>query len=236
MEQNYPMATDKPTVKQVQRNDSKVLAQFDTKRKSSPQAPKKEYVRCKLIRGHKRAVRQILSNLIPKTTIHKFNATDIKAHSLWLLIQQIVSRNLSTFQGLSKTESGPITDGRAKRTNESMKKCEKSFNAAFCRAYFANNDVRESFCHYLNLIFVEFDPVILSQKFEFSCCRNQKHTVDCLQKWSDLQRYLKTDMLKELDCEPFEISSDYVTLPDFNTFSNFEILDFADSDNLILTH
>lgn len=235
MEDTIQMVGEKTAVKTLPRNESKVLTLFDTKRKSSPQTPKKEYVRCKLIRGHKRAIRQILKNIIPKTTIHKFSATDIKAHNLWLLIQQIVIKNIPTFAGLSKTESGPITDGRAKRSNESLKKCEKSFNAAFCKAYFSNQDVRESFSHYLNLIFVDFDPNILTKKFEFSCCRNDKHTVECLEKWCELQKYLKNEMLKELDCDPFESNTNYVSLPDFNSFINFEIPDFADSDTLIFT-
>ena len=80
------------------RNDIKVLSAFDTCRKSTQRSPKKEYLRCKLVRGHKRAIRQILSNVIPKTTIHKFNSTDVNAHSLWTLMIKVISKDTTLFK------------------------------------------------------------------------------------------------------------------------------------------
>ena len=204
------------------RVEHSILSLFDTCRKSAPKPPKKEYLRCKLIRGHKRAIRQILSNIIPKTTIHKFAPTDVKAHNLWTLMIKIINKDCGLLSRISKTEEGPITDGRAKRSAESLALSEKSFNAAFCKAYFANSNVRESFFQYINLIFVDFEPKILCKKFDFSCCRKSMHSVECIEKWGELYRYITQDMIEELACEPFVTYHQYIKLPDFRDLVNFQ--------------
>ena len=230
---NQSMETQENEFRKVQgRNDIKVLSAFDTGRKSVHKSPKKEYLRCKLVRGHKRAIRQILSNIIPKTTIHKFNSTDVKAHSLWTLMIKIINKDSSLFTNMSRTESGPITDGRAKRSAESMQNSEKSFNAAFCKVYFSNVNVRESFFQYINLIFVDFDPATLCKKFDFMCCRGNTHSVQCMEKWGELYRYITHDMIEELSCEPFVAYHQFVKLPDFRTFTDFEVEEFFDDDSI----
>lgn len=230
MNQGEVQATEFEKPKIHVRPDLKVLSLFDTCRKSSIKSPKKEYLRCKLIRGHKRAIRQILSNIIPKTTIHKFNSTDVKAHSLWTLMIKIINKDNSLFSKISKTEEGPITDGRAKRSAESLMSSEKSFNAAFCKTYFSNTNVRESFFQYINLIFVDFEPKVLCKKFDFACCRKVRHSVECMEKWGDLYRYITQDMIEELSCEPFVTYHQYVKLPDFRSFTNFDDLDLVDNE------
>ena len=188
--------------------------------------PKKEYVRCKLIRGHKRAIRQILAKQIPKTTIHKFDPADSKAQSLWALMKQNTDIQKDEFEEKSKTEAGPITDGKAKRTEETVKDSFRSFNASFCKAYFENPGIRESFSLYIDLIFSNFDPQVLSNKFEFRCCRNETHSLDCLEKWASLMGYLKGEMIRELGWEPIDISNFFVSLPSFGCF-----LDTDDEDS-----
>ena len=210
-----------PAPKPVPKPDQKVLYQFDTYRKSSQIPPKKEYIRCKLIRGHKRAIRQVISNQIPKATIHKFDPEDSKAHSLWMMMKQIYITNQSEFDSISKTESGPATDGRSKRNEDSLKSSEKSFNSSFCRTYFCSKNVRESFAVYLDLIFSNFDPQTLSEKFEFFCCRRELHSVDCLEKWVDLMEYLKTEMLTDVGCEPVDNVNMIVTFPNFENLEEF---------------
>ena len=217
------------------RIEQSILSLFDTCRKSAPKPPKKEYLRCKLIRGHKRAIRQILSNIIPKTTIHKFAPTDVKAHSLWTLMIKIINKDCGLLSKISKTEEGPITDGRAKRSTESLALSEKSFNAAFCKAYFANSNVRESFFQYINLIFVDFEPKTLCKKFDFACCRKVKHSVECVEKWGELYRYITQDMIEELACEPFVTYHQYIKLPDFRDLVNFEPEEFTDTIPAIVT-
>ena len=207
--------------KQTPKPDQKVLSQFDTYRKSAKIPPKKEYIRCKLIRGHKRAIRQIISNQLPKATIHKFDPEDSKAQSLWMMMKQLYITNQSELDSISKTESGPVTDGRSKRDKDSIKSSEKSFNSSFCKAYFHSKSVRDSFGVYLDLVFSLFDPRVLSEKFEFYCCRSELHSVDCLEKWVSLMEYLKTDMLTEVGCEPVENNNMIVSFPKFEDFIEF---------------
>jgi hypothetical protein len=207
--------------KQNPKPDQKVLMHFDTYRKSIQIPPKKEYIRCKLIRGHKRAIRQIISNQLPKATIHKFDPEDSKAHSLWMMMRQIYIINQSEFDSICKTESGPATDGRSKRDGESVKASEKSFNSSFCKSYFYSKNVRDSFAVYLDLIFSNFDPKVLSEKFEFFCCRCELHSVDCMEKWLDLMEYLRSDMLIEVGCEAVESWNMIVSFPKFENFEEF---------------
>lgn len=227
MEGIEPKTTENSNKKGMGSKDSRILSLFDTCKKNTFKAPKKEYVRCKLIRGHKRAIRQVLSNITPKTTIHKFDEGDLKASSQWNVLKLLTTKDSASFMSLCKTEAGPVTDGKAKRLSDSFQDCEKSFNGKFCKQYFAQEDVRESFCQYINLIFTDYDPAILCEKFEFYCCRGSKHQIECLDKWVNLSLYLKGDMLRELDCEPVTIQNNYVRLPDFSNFLDFEAEDVS---------
>lgn len=208
--------------KKLLKSDKKILSLFDSCRKSSHLPPKKEYVRCKLIRGHKRAIRQIINNQIPKTTIHKFPETDAKAQSLWQILKQIYENHSNELDEISKTEAGPITDGKTKREDREAKRTEKSFNSKFCEEYFSSSCVRESFSVYLELIFCQFDPSVLCERFEFCCCRAKKHCVDCVEKWLVLKDYLKDDMIKEVKCQPVEFSSYLLDFVDFEKLVEFE--------------
>lgn len=216
---NLKMETNsKSNIKQ----ESKALTLFDTCRKSATQTPKKEYVRCKLIRGHKRAVRQIMAGQKPKTTIHKFNQEDGKSNSIWLLLSQLIERESPIFEDTSKTESGPITDGKSKRSLETSKDSQKSFNGTFCKNYFQHPYIRESFSIYIDLIFSNFDPEVLCEKFEFRCCRGNKHRIECLEKWNKLMNYLKLEMIEELGLLPNEVFYSFVTLPNFTEFLDLD--------------
>jgi hypothetical protein len=208
------------------RTDSKVLEKFDSNKKATQKPPKKEYLRCKLIRGHKRAIRQIRLEVIPKATIHKFEIEDLKAYSIWILLKKLVLENQTIFSTLSKTEAGPLTDGRAKRLSGSEKSSSKSFNFNFCKDYFSIPIVRESFFHYINLIFVNFNPTILCKKFEFYCCRFELHSIECMEKWNELYKYITQDMIEELTLEPFITTNKFLNLPNYSSFSNF-----IDTDN-----
>lgn len=133
-------------------------------------------------------------------------------------MERNIKNQIEEFKEKSKTEAGPITDGKAKRNKEAEKDSFKSFNASFCKSYFEKNCIRESFSLYLDLIFSNFEPKTLCEKFEFRCCRSQLHSLDCLEKWASLLAYLKGEMIKELGWEPVDISNCYVHLPSFTCF------------------
>jgi hypothetical protein len=221
MVSNRVPLSSSPGSKQLPKPDQLILSQFDTRRKSYPIAPKKEYIRCKLIRGHKRAIRQIISDQLPKATIHRFDEENSKAFSLWLMLKQLYLTHQSEFESISKTESGPVTDGRSKRNEDSIKSSEKSFNANFCKLYFQSKNVRESFGLYLDLVFSQFEPKALNERFEFYCCRNEIHSVECLEKWVSLMEYLKIEMLAEIGCEPVETCNMIFSLPAFEDLLEF---------------
>ena len=168
--------------RKVKKSLSNILSNFDSNKTTAPKPPKKEYLRCKLIRGHKRAIRQINLNSIPKASIHKFNPLDINAQSLWSILNKIVNENQITLTQLSKTDAGPITDGKSKRSGVKNQKIERSFNFLFCKNYFSSVSVRESFFHYVCLVFVDFNPDVLCEKFMFRCCRASRHVVECMEK------------------------------------------------------
>lgn len=53
--------------------EADILSQFYTLRGSTTGQPKKEYLRCKLIRGHKRANRQIEKKMLPAKSFNFYN-------------------------------------------------------------------------------------------------------------------------------------------------------------------
>ena len=172
---------------------------FSTKRKKMP--PKKEYLRCKLIRGHKRANRQIEKSIKPTKTLHKFNPENPKAQSYWKKLTEIYFQNYETLGNTSLTISGPRTDGKHKRQYESSY-MHNSFNEKFCQQYFKEVAVRKSFYYYVKLVFSEFNPETLCEKFEFRCCAGE-HFGECYQKWKGMKLYILNDMIRDLGWEPW---------------------------------
>jgi len=163
--------------------------------------PKKEYIRCKLIRGHKRANRQIQENVLPNKTIHRFEPNDTESVYFWQTLKDIYARNQEVLRDLSLTENGPQTDGKSKRKPSND---PKSFNTKFCANYFKEQATRESFFYYTELLFCNFEPKILIEKFEIWCCpEGSKHDFMCDRKWSLLKRYINDLMIEDLNAEPW---------------------------------
>lgn len=196
------------------KTDFTILKNFCTNLSKNPKCPKKEYLRCKLIRGHKRAIRQIKKGIIPKTTLHKFDLNNRKSLRIWNEMIKIFENHTQIFLEISKTESGPNTDGKAKRKSSSTK-IEKSFNSAFCKKYFLHEEVRRSYFFYVQLLFVEFDIMTLISKFQFRCCREDVHSVNCIQNWIGLKNYITEEMIVELELIPFILDYYPVSLPSF---------------------
>ncbi|OMJ95163.1 hypothetical protein SteCoe_1537 [Stentor coeruleus] len=166
--------------------------------------PKKEYVRCKVIRGHKKMIRNIIDNKFPTKGIIKINSKDKKQLQLYRFFQDHYADHASDLDEISKTESGPLTDGKARRKNSKTKlDTENSFNNTFCKEYFTSQSVRESFCIFIELVFTKIDPDCLKERFGFSCCQGRLHNLDCYDKWMILKFYLQDEMFVTLDyCKP----------------------------------
>lgn len=180
-------------------NEVKVLQCFF--KNSKP--PKKEYIRCKIIRGQKRAIRHALNNRIPTTTIHKINYLNPNEIQAWSSFALDVKKNEDDFIEISKTENGPKTDGAAKRKNNKefiSPEIQKSFNDPFCKEYFGNSLVLENYKLYIDVIFALNEPENLVKRFDFSCCNssNNNHFPECYMKWENLKHYLKIGMIEDL--------------------------------------
>ncbi|CAG9316673.1 unnamed protein product [Blepharisma stoltei] len=190
--------------------DTKILGRFQSV--SNPYPPKKEYLRCKMIRGHKRANRQIEKGVIPKRTINAYSAI---AESYWSKLTNCFNANKNILIEESKTEAGPKTDGKTKR-NGNENGIPKSFNEKFCKRYFSPKEVRESYFYYTEYIFAEFEPSVLCKKFKIKCCRSPNHTYECLESWKLLKFYVQKIMLDNLCVEPWlvmESTTDISTFP-----------------------
>ncbi|OMJ67672.1 hypothetical protein SteCoe_35089 [Stentor coeruleus] len=206
-------------IKENEKVDVFVLRNFISDKFSTPKPPKKEYLRCKIIRGHKRAMRQIIKGKTPKATLHKFSTDDFRSLDVWRCLKVVINQNPNLFMDCSNTVSGPKTDGQAKRKNSEG--IEKSFNIAFCSNYFSHEEVRESYYYYIQLLFTNFDLKVLCEKFNFKCCNGDPHKINCVEKWVMLKEYLEYHMIKELDLEPFVLDLSVSGLPSYEVVNEF---------------
>ncbi|CAG9311374.1 unnamed protein product [Blepharisma stoltei] len=196
-ETEEPLSTRKSTSGRKQIVDTKILNRFESL--SKPKPPKKEYLRCKMIRGHKRVNRQIEKGTLPQKTLNVFSE---KAQSYWDQLTKCFHQYRSILSEESKTEAGPKTDGKAKRKGEEND-LPKSFNGKFCKKYFEPIQVRESYFYYTEYIFSEFDPDVLCKKFKLRCCRAPQHSSECMNSWKLLKFYVQKIMLDNIGIEPW---------------------------------
>ncbi|CAG9310468.1 unnamed protein product [Blepharisma stoltei] len=181
--------------------DTWVLSLFNRGKKSLH--PKKEYLRCQLIRGHKRINRNIMKLKFPKKTLNKLNELNDASVAAFDLLKKCFEKHREELSKISRTEEGPETDGKAKRY-EIKQKSNRSFNHLFCKTYFEKFSVRESYHYYVSYLFSDFNLDSLCKKFGFRCClMESEHTPYCYQKWGILHNYAAYEMLKEIEIQPF---------------------------------
>ncbi|CAG9315041.1 unnamed protein product [Blepharisma stoltei] len=175
--------------------DSLILSNFFTR---TEKTPKKEYIRLRVIRGHKKAHRQIFKNQTPLiNALHAFEPTQNSQYPLiWRILSETCMRYKSTISQSCKTESGPATDGKSRKKIISGDEA-KSFNNNFCRNYFSIPGVLESYFWYIELIFANKNPSVLCRKFEMFCCYGP-HSNECTNKWQYLHAYLNDIMIRDL--------------------------------------
>lgn len=159
--------------------------------------PKKEYLRCKLIRGHKRANRKIKKG---KLLYNNMRALSTNAKNNWESLSEVYHKNPEVLDSVSKTMFEPIKfKSKAKPTAETS----RSFNTDFCRRYFRDPITRESFFYFVEYLFCDLCPFELSKALGFSCCRNPKHTLECAYKWLLMKRYANQVIIQDLKLEPW---------------------------------
>lgn len=184
-------------------DDSSILQQFFTKNKKPL---RKEFISVQIIRSLKRSIRGI------KGKLYGFDYKDTDAGRIWNKLLSIIKENPSLNE-ISLTESGPKTDGKKKKSGESI---HKSFNYEFRKSFFKQDAVREYYSYFIELVFHDFTPKALCQKFEISCCNHsstrQNHSPPCIIKWMSLKDYLTNTQLSELGHTPTKQNS-VISLP-----------------------
>lgn len=117
---------------------------------------KKEYIRVKLIRGLKKILRQLAKKEVPTrglTGVSNSVGTDYYKD-----LSECFEKNFDIFKAVSRTEQGPLTDGKQKRRDFSH---EKSYNNSFVKEFFQPLPIREALYHFVDIIFSDKNPVVL---------------------------------------------------------------------------
>ena len=138
--------------------------------------PKKEYIRCAMIRAHKKAVRQL--------------KTLQEGQDLWNAFHQASQSPI--VHELAQTKKGPVTDGSSG--------VYKSFNNKFCQDYFATEEMRRSYSLFVDYFFAGREPSALCKKFRIRCCPNS-HGIVCVELWDTFKHYVQVDLLRELSID-----------------------------------
>ncbi|OMJ85126.1 hypothetical protein SteCoe_13591 [Stentor coeruleus] len=179
--------------------------------------PKKEYLRCKLIRGHKRANRKIkkgkllYNNQKEMSEAAKFN---------WQNLSKAYLKFQSVLDSVSRTLFEPIKfkANKTKITTESS----KSFNVDFCKRYFTEPGVRESYYYFIEYLFSDLNPDYLSKYLGFTCCQTNFHTLECAYKWLLMKRYANEIIIEDLQFEPWFPQEAVLLSPINNFIGNLE--------------
>ena len=114
-------------------------------------------------------------------------------------MQVIYRKNPDEISSASRTDSGPLTDGKTKRTSKREKE-HKSFNNEFCRDFFKSENMKKAFCLLIDLIYSAFDAETLCKKFKFRCC-SKNHSDECCHKWVELRDYFTNLYFPELELQ-----------------------------------
>ena len=156
-----------------------------THKGNSLKSPKKEYLRCKLIRGCKKCIRYLTQGKNPQKIV-KFKKPSVKAKDVIHKMITFHQENLGVLTDFSKTDT--------KLSDQTF----KSYNSNFCSNFFKNEAVRKLFRFYIKLIFLDTDVPKLQKEFNFTCCFKKDHSLECHEKWSHLKEYILHEMIQEV--------------------------------------
>lgn len=192
------------------KTETKIRAMFIGR--GSRKFPKKEYIRCKLIRGHKRALRTLIEKQATLNSIYKNTDTSLSKIYYWNLLYNSYLQYPKIFEEISPVEVGPINKQMKKR-NVDLNHIKKSFNREFCQIYFQDLLIRESYYNYVNYLFSEIDCDSLIQHFGFKCCSSLEHSSACTIKWTVFKRYCIKTILEDISIQPYEPNASFAPIP-----------------------
>ncbi|CAG9334549.1 unnamed protein product [Blepharisma stoltei] len=191
--------------------EKRLLGLFFTNKNKKLKPPKKENLRCKIIRGHKKLIRQFQKSTTPIRNLNKCDLSISQSAELWDVMQNHYFINKNELDDISRTENGPKTDGKTKR-GLGRKGIQNSYNLLFCKEYFKSSVVKQSFFYYVQFLFSYLEPELLCEKFDLRCCRYE-HDRKCAEKWLLLKKYFTNYMIEDLETTPYVPSQDENYLP-----------------------
>ena len=214
----------------------------------SDKSLKKEYIREHSIRNHKKLLRTIYKPSQKKYQKLAENTSE-ESRSAFENFTLHARSNQKALNLVSKTDSGPATDGKSKRYQKKIQK--RSFNDFFVRDHFSDPIVKESYMLYIEYKFSDMDPDTLSEGFKYYCCKSISHDDECIGKWKSLKEFFIDLMFRDLDDrftitykneakkenqkspERPKLEDKGVQIGDFNGFDNlFEQHESASPENL----
>ncbi|OMJ70277.1 hypothetical protein SteCoe_31789 [Stentor coeruleus] len=148
-------------------------------------SPKKEYIRCKLIRGTKKSIRILNKSSFPNK-LGNFESISSQTLINWNAMMNYFIENKHVLKEFSSTQD-KIPD-----------KETRSYNLKFCKMFFERLEVREAFQLYIEFLFSDYDYLRLCREFNFQCCRTLRHTQQCGKRWEELKHFILNDMMEEI--------------------------------------
>lgn len=167
--------------------ESDLFRQFlNTKsNKGVSSAPKKEYLRLRLIRGFKRAISEIAAQrCISRKELHHPSSSGLEK---WIQFSDYIKSH-SELTALVRMKKGPDRPCRMYKY--------RSHNNAFCKDFFMSEMVKKAFLLYLDVVFYQAEEEELERKLGFFAVSESRS--ERLQSWSALRTYLSTGLLEEL--------------------------------------
>ncbi|OMJ87958.1 hypothetical protein SteCoe_10193 [Stentor coeruleus] len=148
-------------------------------------SPKKEYIRCKLIRGTKKSIRILNKSSFPNK-LGNFEGISPQTLTNWNAMMNYFTENKHVLKEFSSTQ------------NKIPDKEIRSYNLKFCKMFFERLEVREAFMLYIEFLFSDYDCLRLCREFNFQCCRTLRHTQQCGKRWEELKNFILNDMMEEI--------------------------------------
>jgi hypothetical protein len=127
-------------------------------------------------------MRQTKSQTVSYTGIKKF-PSDLHSSVTQEYINKVLA-NFELCQKLGNTQEGPGIDCKRSRA------AYKTYNNDCLRELFGSALQRDLWQAFVKVVFSNSDPKSLSDRFEFSCCKQKTHGVACERKWRELRQVI----------------------------------------------
>lgn len=151
---------------------TKILSLFVNK--SKEESPRKEFIRCCLLRRMVKLLRLVRNNKIKKVLPHPFLGE----------ILNVLIANLEVVLPFIEKKNLPYVENK---TNMKF----KSYNDAFCKFFFSKSPIKEIYKLYVEYFFATKNCADRSKELGAYCCKEQcTEDFECQTKWSKLKELL----------------------------------------------